>query len=297
MSGSYDKAKKWADDYDDNSGDLLSTCASLSNALANFSNILNTAGHNWATANWQADSSPNKGSAPSTFFVPQGKSFETDIQTPPASYGGSAQGLDTSIPGLISQIGYQVPNGDRDKLKSAADAWNSFAQSAAVKDAEAQIKKITAAFDAAGTSAPDIQDVKNAGTARGVAAVAAGAERIRKLWTTCRLFQTLEAGVGIALGVNAVHPLKVQTALDDLAALTAVSVAGAFVAEMAKGGKQRVADTGIEQEMRDLMSREGLDKCGALAKLWDTADKAKRLRVKKTQKFYDCRESSGGGGR
>ncbi|MEV0853287.1 polymorphic toxin type 34 domain-containing protein [Nocardia fluminea] len=107
----------------------------------------------------------------------------------------------------------------------------------------------------------------------------------------------MELGIGIALAADAAHPLGVQSALDDIASLTAVAVAGAFVAEMAKGGKQRVADSGIEQEMRDLMSRESLDKCGALAKLWDLADAAKRQRIKKTQKAHDCRQSSGGGGR
>ncbi|MFF2393838.1 polymorphic toxin type 34 domain-containing protein [Nocardia sp. NPDC058114] len=378
MAGSYDRVTKWGSDYDEHSLDLLSTSASLSNALANFSNILNTAGNNWAHSNWNANPDPTKGAAPTLpMHVPQGLVFQNDIQAPPSSCGGDAKGLDTSIPGLLSQIGYTVPNGDRDKLLSAAEAWKKFTESAAVKNAEAEIKKISSAFDSAGTNAPDLNDVKShlttlaggaaaitavsatltssvgehqtslvafrsdldthvndlmrelltiaavtvgvmvlteiltigiatlgpveaeaaAGAAAGAAAITAGAARIRKLWDICRLFQTLQLGVGIALAADAAHPLGVQSALDDIASLTAVAVAGAFVAEMAKGGKQRVADSGIEQEMRDLMSRESLDKCGALAKLWDLADAAKRQRIKKTQKAHDCRQSSGGGGR
>ncbi|KAA8884301.1 hypothetical protein F3087_34345 [Nocardia colli] len=380
MAGNYDKVVHWSSSYDENTTDLLSTCATLSNALANFSNILNVAGSNWAQSNWNANPDPAKGAAPTPpFHVPQGVTFQNDIEPPPSSFGGSAQGLDTSVPGLLTQIGYTVPNGDRDRLSSAADTWKAFADSAAVKNAAADIKAIIADFHGAQTKAPDLADVEAhlttlsngaaavasvslslsgsvsdhhtnlvafrsdldthvnslmndlfwialgtvatialteiltvglatlgpaeaeaaAGTAAGAAAVTAAATRIRKLWEVCRLFQVLEAGVGVAAAVNAASPLDIQKSLQEIAALVATGVAGVFVAEMAKGGKQRVADTGIENEMRDLMSKERLTECEALAKLHDAASgDGKRLqRIKKTQKQYDCRHSSGGGGR
>ncbi|MGO4616310.1 polymorphic toxin type 34 domain-containing protein [Nocardia sp. 2YAB30] len=382
MAGSYDKVAAWAASYDENTVDLLSTCASLSNALANFSNILNTAGNNWAHSNWNANPDPAKGPAPSPpFHVPQGLTFQNDVQPPPSSFGGSAKGLDTSVPGLLDQIGYTVPNGDRDRLQSGKDAWKSFAESEAIKNAASDIKAIIGNFHAAQTAAPDLADVEAhlttlsngaaavasvslalsgsvgehhsslvafrsdldthvndlmkelfwialgtvaavalteiftaglatlgpaeaeaaAGTAAGAAAVTSAAVRIRKLWDICRLFQTLELGVGVVAAANAAHPLDIQKSLEEIASLTAVNVAGAFVAEMAKGGKQRVADTGIENDMRDLISREQLSECEALARLHDAAKAdgdARRLqRIKKTQKQYDCRHSSGGGGR
>ncbi|MFI6773619.1 polymorphic toxin type 34 domain-containing protein [Nocardia sp. NPDC050412] len=381
MAGSYDKAAKWAAEYDDNATDLLSTCASMSNALANFSNILNTAGNNWVYSNWKANPDPSKGAAPTPpFHVPQGVVFQNDITPAPSAFGGTAKGLDTSVPGLLDQIGYTVPNGDTDRVKSAGEAWKKFAESSAIKNAQADIKAIIAAIHSAKTEAPDIADVEAhlttlangaaaiasvsmslsgavgdhhtnlvafrsdldshvnslmkelfwiavgtvaavalteiltaglatlgpaeaeaaAGTAAGTAAVATTATRIRNLWNICRLFQTLEVGVGIAAAVNSVHPLNIQTSLDEIASLTAVSVAGVFVAEMAKGGKQRVADTGIENEMRALIeSGAASGACEALAKLWDEAenDAKRRQRIKKTQKQHECRQSSGGGGR
>ncbi|WP_328409453.1 polymorphic toxin type 34 domain-containing protein [Nocardia sp. NBC_00403] len=381
MAGSYDKVARWAADYDENTADLLSTCASLSNALANFSNILNTAGNNWVYSNWKANPDPAKGAAPSQpFHVPQGIAFQNDISPPPSAFGGSAKGLDTSVPGLLDQIGYTVPNGDTDRVKSAADAWKKFAESPAVKNAQADIKAIITDIHSAKTDAPDIADVEAhlttlsngaaaiasvsvalsgsvgdhhtnlvafrsdldghvsslmkelfwiaagtvavialteiltvglatlgpaeaeaaAGTTAGAAAIGAAATRIRNLWNICRLFQALEVGVGIAAAVNAAHPLDIQTSLDDIASLVAASVAGVFVAEMAKGGKQRVADSGIENEMRALIqSGAATGACEALAKLWDEADgdAKRRQRIKKTQKQYDCRHSSGGGGR
>ncbi|MET9212191.1 MULTISPECIES: polymorphic toxin type 34 domain-containing protein [unclassified Nocardia] len=383
MAGSYDKVARWASDYDNVSADLLGTCASLSNAMANFSNILNTAGNNWAYSNWKANTDPNKGEAPSTpFHIPQGMVFTEGIQPAPTSLGGNSQGLDTSIPGLISEIGFTVPNGDRDKLQTAEDAWRKFAESAAVKNIKSEIEKISSSFDSAQTKAPDLADVKAhfstlanggdalttvagstynavgthrtdlvafrsdldskvndlmlellaiaaitvavvvlteiltvgiatlgpaeaevaAGTAAGAAAVTSAAGRIKKLWEICRLFQTIEIGLGIAIATDAAHPLDIQSALDDLAALTAVTVAGAFVAAMAKGGRQNVGDTGILQEARDLMAREGLTEkqiCEALAKMWDEAkgDSARRKRIYSTQKAKNCRHSSLSGDR
>ncbi|MGY4103921.1 polymorphic toxin type 34 domain-containing protein [Nocardia sp. R16R-3T] len=381
MAGSYEKVAKWAADYDEKTADLLSTCASLSNALANFSNILNTAGNNWGYSNWKANPDPAKGAAPSPpFHVPQGLVFQNDITPPPSAFGGSAKGLDTSVPGLLDQIGYTVPNGDTDRVNSAADAWRKFAESSAIKNAQADIKAIVNDIHSAKTEAPDVADVEAhlttlsngaaaitsvsvslsgavgehhtnlvafrsdldghvnslmkelfwialgtvaavalteiltvglatlgpaeaeaaAGTAAGAAAVGTAATQIRNLWNICRLFQTLEVGVGIVAAVNAVHPLDIQKSLDEIASLTAVSVAGVFVAEMAKGGKQRVADTGIENEMRALIAAgTAASECEALARLWDEAsgDGKRRQRIKKTQKQYECRQSSGGGGR
>ncbi|NUP25470.1 MAG: hypothetical protein HOQ44_02055 [Nocardia sp.] len=382
MAGSYDKVQAWAGVYDENAMDLLSTCASLSNALANFSNILNTAGNNWMQANWNADPNPAKGSAPTPpFHVPQGLVFQNGVEPPPSCFGGSAKGLDTSVPGLVEQVAYAVPNGDRDRLQSAADSWKKFAEAAAVKNAADEIKKIIGTFHEVNTAAPDLADVENhlstlsggaaavasvsrsmsgsvaehrtelvafrsnldsevnglmkdlfwiavgtvavialteiltvgvatlgpaeaeaaAGTAAGAAAVTRAAGGIRNLWNICRLFQMLEVGVGVAAMVAVAQPLDIQSKLNEIAALAAAGVAGAFVAEMAKGGKQRVADTGIENEMRDLMGQEKLSECGALAKLFDEAksgsDRKRLQRIKATQKYYDCRHSSGGGGR
>ncbi len=314
------------------------------------------------------------------FHVPQGVVFQNDIKPPPSAFGGSAKGLDTSVPGLLDQIGYTVPNGDTDRLKSAAGAWKTFAETSAVKNAADGIKAIITDIHSANTAAPDVADVEThlttlsngaaaiasvsvslsgavaeyytnlvafrsdldghvnslmkdlfwiaigtaaavalteiltaglatlgpaeaeaaAGTAAGTAAVATAATRIRNLWNICRLFQTLEVGVGIAEAINAVNPLDIQSKLDEIASLVAATVAGVFVAEMAKGGKQNGGDTGIEDEMRALIAAgAAIGNCAALAKLWDQAkgDNARRQRIKRTQKKYDCRHSSGGGGR
>jgi hypothetical protein len=67
---------------------------------------------------------------------------------------------------------------------------------------------------------------------------------------------------------------------------------GPQILQMAKGGAQNVADTGIEEEAQELV-RQGKAKtmCGALDQLLAGAqgDPQRAKRIRKTQKAYDCR--------
>ncbi|MBU3060926.1 hypothetical protein KO481_05235 [Nocardia sp. NEAU-G5] len=379
MAGNYDKVRTWSSGYDDNSTDLLDTFTTYVNAMANFADILDVAGHNWAYSNWLADINPNKGGPPDK-PTPSGLQYGDDTPFPSSAFGGNAVGLDTKIPGLLDKIGFALPNGDTTLLDGAASAWEKFSGHEAITGASGEIKSIMATFTAADASSPDLEDVEThlttlskgadaiagaskalagpvrahqqaltsfrsdlndhvdslmkdlfwialgtaaavgltelltvgvatlgpveaeaaGGTAAGVTAVGESAETIANLWRVCRLLQVIEIGIGIGAAASQFQPLDIQKDLDDIASLVAVSVAGAMVSVMAKGGKQRVADSGIEQEMNDMIkSGAAASACEALAQLWDTAgsDGKRRQRIKKTQKQYGCRHSSGGGGK
>jgi len=81
--------------------------------------------------------------------------------------------------------------------------------------------------------------------------------------------------------------------IEDLVFAGAVIIGAAdIIHEMAKGGDQNQADTGIEAEAQEMVRQKiAKDMCGALQQLWDSAagDSVRRGRIKKTQKAYDCR--------
>ncbi|KAA0018528.1 hypothetical protein [Antrihabitans cavernicola] len=153
MAGDYENVKPWSAGYDKQASNIAKSFASLANGLWKYGDVLNAAGYNWALANYRADPNPNKGPAPVQPPRDTGVVF-LDAPVPPSA-GGNGDGLDSNIPGLLQHIGLPVPNGDRDKLNVAANAWDVFAKADSVTGAADKIKTIADTF--AGIDAPEVQ--------------------------------------------------------------------------------------------------------------------------------------------
>jgi hypothetical protein len=111
-------------------------------------------------------------------------------------------------------------------------------------------------------------------------------------------------GGGGALIAETLEVIEILILADLLAwllgtlAIYAVEGVQAIIHHMAKGGKQNVGDTGIENEARALIeSGKAATMCEALAILMDQAKTAKdskrQQRIKATQKAHGCRHKGG----
>lgn len=130
MSGTGDGAKKWATSYDKRAGDAIDTARNLSQALGYFAGLVALAGYNHDLANYNADTNPNKGSAPTKPASVPEPSPVCWIGAPAS--GGPGEGLVSGVATLMEKIHVHVPDGDTTKLGAAAKAWHTFAGNTAI---------------------------------------------------------------------------------------------------------------------------------------------------------------------
>jgi hypothetical protein len=64
MAGNYPAVSGWNSAYREHSGDVRTVVTTYAKALQNFGDILNVAGYNWDTAEYNANPNPAKGAAP-----------------------------------------------------------------------------------------------------------------------------------------------------------------------------------------------------------------------------------------
>ncbi|MFW0793284.1 hypothetical protein AAFP30_05690 [Gordonia sp. CPCC 205515] len=173
MARDYPQVHSWSSTYASHSKDFMNGTAVLVNALENFSDILNVAGHNWAMANYNANRDPNKGAAPIAPARSPGPICRGETILPPSATGNNGDGLDTNIGGLLEKIGMAVPNGDTDKLSTAASSWAAFAGHNSITNAATTLQKSHDAFhDVVADDATAIQG--HLATLKGGAAAVAG---------------------------------------------------------------------------------------------------------------------------
>ncbi|MCU1646871.1 MAG: hypothetical protein JWN03_7146 [Nocardia sp.] len=156
MAGSTDSAKQWATGYDTRASTAADTASRLVHSSNHLSYLIAIAGHNHALANYNADTNPNKGKAPDKPSDPAYNATVVNWVHPPAA-GGPGQGLETSIPNLLESIGVPVPDGNTDKLKTAADAWHKYANSDAVSHAQLIISSAMAKINE--IDSPEVVDI------------------------------------------------------------------------------------------------------------------------------------------
>ncbi|MFI6042586.1 polymorphic toxin type 34 domain-containing protein [Nocardia sp. NPDC051321] len=207
----------------------------------------------------------------------------------------SASDLHSAAAGIAPLVASHHDNLDALRTNIHSDTDGLVVKLAAIAVAAAVVIILTTIFTAGLSLAGGDEAEAGAATAAGAATIATVGETITGA-IAAFVSAVLEGATGAFAAVTALS----ATELEAIAALTVASVAGAMVAEMAKGGKKNVGDTGIENEMRGLLeSGAAATACEALGQLWDAAssDSKRRQRIKATQKKYGCRHSSGGGGR
>ncbi|MCP2320381.1 hypothetical protein APR12_005762 [Nocardia amikacinitolerans] len=154
MAGDTAGCEKWAAAYDRAAEETLQTCTNLADALTNFGNMLYAAGYNWALSN-KSNPMPNR---------PAVTAMSEHKVSIPGSKGRDGDGViegSGSIPGFYDalvkaiqdEFQSNLPNGNKNKLATAASTWKAFAEHTTITGAAARITEISNLF-------ADIQDKK-----------------------------------------------------------------------------------------------------------------------------------------
>jgi hypothetical protein len=123
MAGTDDAGTAWAKSYDERVAEVLGAVNDVNLAMENYGGVVIHVGYNHAVAEHNA--TPNN-KAPAPTMPPTPTSASHPLSVPPSA-GGSNHGLFDSAIGLIEQIGVPVPNGDTEKIDTAAAAWDRLA--------------------------------------------------------------------------------------------------------------------------------------------------------------------------
>ncbi|WP_067678543.1 DUF6883 domain-containing protein [Nocardia miyunensis] len=143
MSGTSDAAEEWAKSYDTRASSTIDNARRLAQSLPYFASLVALAGYNHALADYNADIKPHKGAAPTkpaTVTAPIPLSWASA-----PSAGGPGNGL-VSIAALTERIHVHIPDGDTDKLGTAAKAWNAFLNTPAIDNAGSRISDVASAL-------------------------------------------------------------------------------------------------------------------------------------------------------
>ncbi len=156
MAGNYGGVDAWTTPYDSQVEEFHQSFLTYTNALQHFGDVLNAAGYNWDVANYNANTSPNKGPAPDRPTAATEPLIKSGLGVPPSAKSGDTRpGLDEGpLHGLFAKIAHPVPNGDLGKLTAAHDAWTACARHGAITNAANQIKQVRDAFADTGTVDP-----------------------------------------------------------------------------------------------------------------------------------------------
>lgn len=140
MAGSSDAATQWATSYDTRACDTVDNARKLAQTLKYFASLVSLAGYNHALANYNADTNPSKGAAP-TKPASADAPVELCWVNPPSS-GGPGNGLLCGIAEVMERIHIHIPDGDTTKLGKASTAWRDFAETDAVAQAASRINGV-----------------------------------------------------------------------------------------------------------------------------------------------------------
>jgi len=151
MAGDHEKSQPWTASYDQHARDIVTLAAALCNALQRFGDVLAATGYNW----WHSDHTHASGPEPARPSVSE-PLYDSGMALPASASGNNGEGIDTSITGLMEQVG-KIPNGDVTKLGIAKDAWKAFADNATITGAADRIKGVNAKFT--GSTDPNVADI------------------------------------------------------------------------------------------------------------------------------------------
>ncbi|MFD4406444.1 hypothetical protein ACFWPH_27150 [Nocardia sp. NPDC058499] len=170
MGGNDHVAGHWNSEYRRVADHMIATLVSYGNALLTFSDMLNLAGYNWATANYDADRNPNKGPQPAMPPPRVGQKMDTArVEIPdaqPAPYTTHDRGLTAQPAALADQLltalrqnNTQIPEGDTAALGRAAAGWQAFADHNACSGGGSRLQGLIGTFAPVRTpEAPDVLD-------------------------------------------------------------------------------------------------------------------------------------------
>ncbi|MEV3962499.1 hypothetical protein AB0M34_16625 [Nocardia sp. NPDC050193] len=154
MAGSAGPGKEWATSYDNQVRETNNLVSTLMLALDKYPRVLNQAGYVYASSDHDPKSgtpAPQKPADPHLSYV--------SCAQPPPSAGGPGSGLIDDGLELAKKIGVAlpVPDGDTDKLNSAATVWNSLAHAPGATNLPVELERAAAMFQQ--VTAPEVASI------------------------------------------------------------------------------------------------------------------------------------------
>ncbi|MEU1954651.1 hypothetical protein ACH474_31605 [Nocardia rhamnosiphila] len=154
MGGSAGPGKEWATSYDNQVRETNNLVTTLMLALDKYPRVLNQAGYVYASS----DHDPKSGTpAPQKPADPQ--LAYTSCAQPPPSAGGPGSGLIDDGLELAKKIGVDlpVPDGDTDKLNTAATVWNSLTHAQGATNLPVELERAATMFQQ--VTAPEVASI------------------------------------------------------------------------------------------------------------------------------------------
>ncbi|WP_416563933.1 hypothetical protein [Nocardia testacea] len=154
MAGSAGPGKEWATSYDNQVRETNNLVSTLMLALDKYPRVLNQAGFVYASSDHDPKSgtpAPQKPADPHLAYV--------SCAQPPPSAGGPGSGLIDDGLELAKKIGVDlpVPDGDTDKLNTAATVWNSLAHAPGATNLPVELERAAAMFQQ--VTAPEVASI------------------------------------------------------------------------------------------------------------------------------------------
>ncbi|MFD8098196.1 hypothetical protein ACFV24_01550 [Nocardia fluminea] len=155
MGGNCGESKAWATNYDATVADAMIMTETLISAMGNYASVLQQLGYNYALADYEAGSGRPQPIEP-TPLVPAWAACQV---LPPAA-GGPGSGLFDDVGfavDALAKFGLEMPDGDPEKLQTAADAWAKFASTSGAANLPTMLDGLARSFEA--ETAPDLAQV------------------------------------------------------------------------------------------------------------------------------------------
>ncbi|MFX0574846.1 hypothetical protein [Nocardia nepalensis] len=172
MGGNYPAVTGWNTAYHKHAGEVRTAVLAYAAALRHFGDVVNIAGYNWDAAEYNANTSTDKG-APPPHPVPSATNPLAANGFPeiPDPNGDNGAGVVITPNGQSPSSWTGAPNGRADALATAATAWDTFAYSHELVTSPTTLKAVHDTFSA--VQAPEVPDILEA-----LDALRGGAEQI-----------------------------------------------------------------------------------------------------------------------
>ncbi|MFI5719827.1 hypothetical protein [Nocardia sp. NPDC051750] len=278
MAGSAGPGKEWAISYDQQVRETNNLVTALTMLLDRYNRALNLIGHTYALS----DHNPASGTPPPTKPADPPLAFAS-CPIPPPSAGGPGSGLFDDGLELAKKIGVDlpVPDGDKDKLHTAATVWNTLAHAPEITNLPAELGRAADLFQTVTT--PEVATIDDDLRTTKTAAedlIAAFTDLANECAHQKTAHETMQGKLSSALDTFAKELGKeiLVTAAITVAASAITFGIGALAVNAVRAGKfVKLVDDTIEL-LRDIVRAAGLRKIVTLTRnTTDTRTKLERL--------------------
>ena len=135
----------------------------LARAIQNLGDIFTASGYNWDCSNYAANRDPGKGSGPGCpTSIPTDLPYGSSVALGVASSRKNSTGLASDYPELLTKAagmtaGGEIPDGNTEKLSTAANAWRAFANHGVLNEGISTLSNLV--HEVGFNDAPDIANL------------------------------------------------------------------------------------------------------------------------------------------